>query len=105
MSGCPNRVSSTIRICSHPLTAALSEAKKAYDNVSDRLAGARTQHEQELRNLRSLRVGAGSAATTVAVQQITHVARHLIRYLGSADSQRDRPLAPARATIGCGESG
>ena len=53
----------------------------------------------------SLRVGAGSAATTVAVQQITHVARHLIRYLGSAGSQRDTPLAPARSTIGCDESG
>ena len=49
------------------LTAALGEAKKAYDSVSDRLSGARAQHEQELRNLR---FELTEAAETVAQQEL-----------------------------------
>lgn len=49
------------------LSAALREAKKSYDDVSDRLAKTRTQHEEELR---ILRFELTEAAETVAHQEL-----------------------------------
>ena len=49
------------------LSAALREAKKSYDDVSDRLAKTRTEHEQELR---ILRFELTEAAETVAQQEL-----------------------------------
>lgn len=49
------------------LSSALREAKKSYDDVSDRLARTRSQHEEELR---ILRFELTEAAETVAQQEL-----------------------------------